>query len=454
EVTFQLGWIISNGQIGEIVARSLGYFEAEQINLKVAPGGPHVDGVAIVAAGSAQAGNLSSSPSLMLARAGGIPVKCFAVGYQEHPFTYFSLSKKPIRTPQDMVGKKIGTQGTARILLRALLAKNKIKESDVQVVIMGSAMLPLITGQVDAVTGWLTNVSALRALGPDRVDMRLWDAGVQLYANLYYATDETLQKHADVLAGFTRAAAKGWLYAHQNPEKAVDLLVKAYPNLDRGAPGPDRAEPRTRLGRAPAVRRDGATVRFTSERGSVTALENVGLQVPPGRFISLLGPSGCGKSTLLRLVADLVAPTQGTVTVLGGPPETARLNRELGFVFQDATLLPWRSALENVRLQLEVGPRQRTRSGLRHPGELLRLVGLGGREDALPHELSGGMRQRVAIARALVSEPRILLMDEPFGALDEITRDTLNEELLRIWQETGTTILFVTHSIPEAVFLS
>jgi NitT/TauT family transport system substrate-binding protein len=235
DVTFQLGWIISNGQIGEIVARSLGYFEAEGINLKVAPGGPNVDGVAIVAAGSAQAGNLSSSPSLMLARAGGLPVKCFAVGYQEHPFTYFSLPKKPIRTPQDMIGKRIGTQGTARILLRALLAKNKIKESDVQVVVMGSDMLPLVTGQVDAVTGWLTNVAALRALGPDRVDMRLWDTGIQLYANLYYATDETLQKHADVLAGFTRAAAKGWAYTHQNPEKAVDILVKAYPNLDRDA---------------------------------------------------------------------------------------------------------------------------------------------------------------------------------------------------------------------------
>src|SRR5215831_8979935 len=183
-----------------------------------------------------------------------------------------------------------------------------------------------------------------------------------------------------------------------------------------------------------AVELENATVRFTSERGSVTALENVGLAVPPGGFVSLLGPSGCGKSTLLRLVADLVAPTQGKVTVLGGPPERARLNRELGFVFQDATLLPWRSALENVRLPLEVGPKKRDRAGLKTPEELLRLVGLAG--------------------RALVSEPRILLMDEPFGALDEITRDTLNEELLRIWRETGTTILFVTHSIPEAVFLS
>jgi NitT/TauT family transport system substrate-binding protein len=235
DVTFQLGWIVSNGQIGEIAARSLGYFEAEKITLKITPGGPNVDGVAIVASGSAQVGNLSSSPSLMLARAGGIPVKCFGVGYQEHPFTYFSLPKKPIRSPQDMIGKRIGTQGTARILLRALLAKHKIKESDVQVVVMGSDMAPLLTGQVDAVTGWLTNTGALKALPPDRVDLRLWDTGIQLYANLYYATDETLQKHADVLAGFMRAAAKGWLYTYQNPEKAVDLLVKAYPNLSREA---------------------------------------------------------------------------------------------------------------------------------------------------------------------------------------------------------------------------
>ncbi|MGN6583317.1 MAG: ABC transporter ATP-binding protein [Rhizobiaceae bacterium] len=194
------------------------------------------------------------------------------------------------------------------------------------------------------------------------------------------------------------------------------------------------------------------TVRFTTERGAITALENIDLSVPEGGFLTLLGPSGCGKSTLLRVVSDLIRPTSGSVRILGGEASAARARRDIGFVFQDAALLPWRTALENVSLPLEVGGRN-SRPGRRTPKELLALVGLSGWENALPHELSGGMRQRVSIARALVNDPRLLLMDEPFGALDEITRDRLNEELLNIWEETGTTILFVTHSIYEAAFL-
>ncbi|MSU90306.1 ATP-binding cassette domain-containing protein [Rhodobacteraceae bacterium 2CG4] len=194
-----------------------------------------------------------------------------------------------------------------------------------------------------------------------------------------------------------------------------------------------------------------ASVRF----GSLTALQDVSLDIESGAFYTILGPSGCGKSTLLRLVSDLIPASSGEVSVLGKTTEQARLAREFAFVFQDATLLPWRSALKNVELPLEIG---RSRGiqlpvGTRTPRELLELVGLKGRENALPHELSGGMRQRVAIARALVCQPKLLLMDEPFGALDEMTRDRLNLQLLDIWRETGTTILFVTHSISEAVFL-
>jgi NitT/TauT family transport system ATP-binding protein len=202
----------------------------------------------------------------------------------------------------------------------------------------------------------------------------------------------------------------------------------------------------------PAVRLRRASVTFATAAGPVTAIEALSIEVEPGELLTIIGPSGCGKSTLLRLVSDLVPAAAGEVEVMGGTPAAARQRREIGFVFQDATLLPWRTALDNVRLPLEVGG-----AGMhahdRAPEDLLRLVGLAGRETALPHELSGGMRQRVAIARALVTSPRLLLMDEPFGALDEITRDRLNDELLRIWRETGTTILFVTHSIAEAVYL-
>ncbi len=203
----------------------------------------------------------------------------------------------------------------------------------------------------------------------------------------------------------------------------------------------------------PAIDLRGVSVRFMSERREVVALENVSFSCAAGCFVTLLGPSGCGKSTLLRVVADIIAPNSGTVRVLGDEPAQARKRRDIGFVFQDATLLPWRNVLDNVRLPLAVGRARHAPRGGRSPEDLLALVGLAGWERALPHELSGGMRQRVSIARALLGGPKILLMDEPFGALDEITRDRLNDELLRIWRQTGTTILFVTHSIHEAAYL-
>jgi NitT/TauT family transport system ATP-binding protein len=224
---------------------------------------------------------------------------------------------------------------------------------------------------------------------------------------------------------------------------AVARRIKARANSGRPDAGGDSRQ---------AVACRGMSVRFFTDQRSVTALSGIDLDVTRGEFLTLLGPSGCGKSTLLRAVADLVPPSAGDIRILGGTARAARRRRDIGFVFQDPALLPWRTALANVELPLEVANGAKHR-GKATPPELLELVGLKGWEHVYPHELSGGMRQRVSIARALVSDPQILLMDEPFGALDEITRDRLNEELLRIWRETGTTILFVTHSIYEAAFL-
>jgi NitT/TauT family transport system ATP-binding protein len=169
--------------------------------------------------------------------------------------------------------------------------------------------------------------------------------------------------------------------------------------------------------------------------------------------VSLIGPSGCGKSTLLRIVGDLIAPTSGLVEVNGKPAHQARVGREYGMVFQAPVLFDWRTVEANVRLPLELMGMDRRRRE-RRVKEMLELVELGGFTRHYPYQLSGGMQQRVAIARALALEPTLLLMDEPFGALDEMTRERLNAEVLRIWEQTGTTVIFVTHSIPEAVFLS
>ncbi len=187
--------------------------------------------------------------------------------------------------------------------------------------------------------------------------------------------------------------------------------------------------------------------------GGVRALQQVSLEVQPREFVSLIGPSGCGKSTLLRLIGDLLSPTEGTILVNGKSPRQARLSREYGIVFQQPVLYDWRTVIQNVQLPLEVMkvPRAEREERAR---QLLRLVGLAEFAQRYPWELSGGMQQRVSIARALSFRPLLLLMDEPFGALDEMTRERLNRELLDIWAETGTTVVFVTHSIAEAVFLS
>ncbi|MGJ8722067.1 MAG: ABC transporter ATP-binding protein [Salinibacterium amurskyense] len=204
---------------------------------------------------------------------------------------------------------------------------------------------------------------------------------------------------------------------------------------------------------AAAVRVRGVNKQFQTATGIVHALENIDLTVHAGEFVSLIGPSGCGKSTLMRLIADLDDPTSGELTVFGKTATQARLDQDYGIAFQQAGLLPWRSVAANVALPLELhGVASATRRT--RVAELLDMVGLTEFADRFPDQLSGGMQQRVAIARSLAEQPRLLLMDEPFGALDEMTREKMQTDLVRIAADTGAAVVFVTHSIPEAVFLS
>ena len=203
----------------------------------------------------------------------------------------------------------------------------------------------------------------------------------------------------------------------------------------------------------PVVEVQNVSVVYPSREHTVTALADVSLNIREGEFISLIGPSGCGKTTLLRVIADLEQVSSGTVRVNGMSSQEARLKRAYGYVFQAPALFPWRTVLANVCLPLEIHgtPKEQARqTAMAH----LERVGLKGFEGKYPWQLSGGMQQRVSIARALGFEPKLLMMDEPFGALDEITRDRLNEQLLRLWEREKRTVVFVTHSIPEAVFLS
>ncbi len=201
---------------------------------------------------------------------------------------------------------------------------------------------------------------------------------------------------------------------------------------------------------AVSIRR--VTQRFAAEDGVTVALEGIDLEVPPGQFIALVGPSGCGKSTLLSLVAGLRLPSAGTLQCDGAPIEKP-MPQKIGMIFQEANLLPWLSAVENVAFPLKLrGVPKRER--LAAAADMLALTGLGGFEQRLPHQLSGGMKQRVSIGRGLVQDPGVLLLDEPFAALDEQTRMVLGDEVLRIWSDTGKTVLFVTHNLSEAVYLA
>jgi NitT/TauT family transport system substrate-binding protein len=232
KIVVQYDWLMGNGQIGDIVAVKKGFFEEQGLALEYSPGGPNAQTVPPVVSGQAALGQFSGVSQLLLARASGVPVKVISTGYQKGPFTFFSLPKAPIRTPQDFVGKRVGIQPTAHWVIDAILAKHKIDPAQVKVSSIGFDMTPLVSGQVDCVTGFITNTKAMSVIGPDRIDLGMVDAGLPDFANAYFATDEALEKNADLLARFTKAVAKGWGWTHDNPVAAVELMVKAWPELD------------------------------------------------------------------------------------------------------------------------------------------------------------------------------------------------------------------------------
>lgn len=232
KVVIKYDWLISNGQLGDVVAVKNGYFAAEGLDAEFAPGGPNSATVPPVVTGQAQLGQFSDSAQLFLARASGVPIRIIACGFRSSPFAFYSLPRAPIRSVKDMVGKRIGTQPSARFVLDAILAMNHIDPSSLTITNIGFDMTPLMTGQVDAVTGWVTNTKALSIVGPDRIDLMMRDTSLPSYSNVYFATDDAVANNAETLAKVIRAIAKGWGWTHAHPEEAVKLVLDAYPQLD------------------------------------------------------------------------------------------------------------------------------------------------------------------------------------------------------------------------------
>jgi NitT/TauT family transport system substrate-binding protein len=234
KVVIQYDWLMSNGQIGDVVAVANGYFRDAGLEVEFSPGGPNSATVPPVVSGAAQLGQFSETPQLYAARASGVPVKILACGYRTGPYALTSKPAKPIRTVADLKGKKIGIQPTARFAMDALLAKNGIDPSELTIVNVGFDKAPLVRGEVDAIGGWITNTQALSVVGDDRIDLLLSDLGLASYADVYFATDEAIEKDPETLAKFVGAAAKGWGWTHANPQEAVKKLVAAYPEIDEG----------------------------------------------------------------------------------------------------------------------------------------------------------------------------------------------------------------------------
>jgi NitT/TauT family transport system substrate-binding protein len=231
-INMRLGWLANAQYAGDFVALEKGWFKERGVELKIEPGGPSIDPISLTAGGSSTVGNVASIAALILARSNGLPVKAFGTALQRHPFAFITLDKS-INSPKDFVGKKIGIQATARPLINAVIAKYQLPRDQVQVQVIGSDTLPLKTGQVDIITGWVIDAPQMAAVGPDARAFLLWDMGIRLYAFTYFTTDEVLKTRGDMLQDFLGASAKGWEWAADHPEEAVDIVLKYARDLKR-----------------------------------------------------------------------------------------------------------------------------------------------------------------------------------------------------------------------------
>jgi NitT/TauT family transport system substrate-binding protein len=232
-VSLQLGWFANSQMAGDFTAIGKGYFRDAGLEVKIVPGGPSIDPVGVVASGSAMLGNVASIGVLVTGRSRGLPIKAFATAFQRHPFAFFFLKDKGIKTPADFAGKTIGIQGTARPLLDAVLAKYNVPRDKVNVIIIGGTTTPLLTGQADVVSGWIINYAQNQPIQGKADHFLIWDLGIRMYAYTYFTTDQVFATRKDVLTRYTGASAKGWQYAREHPDEAVDFVMKATSGLDR-----------------------------------------------------------------------------------------------------------------------------------------------------------------------------------------------------------------------------
>jgi NitT/TauT family transport system substrate-binding protein len=233
EISMRLGWLANSQYAGDFSALEKGFYKERGINLRVDPGGPNIDPVSLTATGSNTIGNVSSIAAMFLARSNGLPVKAFATALQRHPFAFISLKPSNINSPQDFVGKKIGIQATARPLIDAVIAKYDLPRDQIQIQTIGSDTVPLKTGQVDVITGWVIDAPQMEAVGPDANPLLLWDMGIRLYAFTYFANEDVVKDRSDMLANFVEASARGWEYAADHPDEATDFALKYGKDLKR-----------------------------------------------------------------------------------------------------------------------------------------------------------------------------------------------------------------------------